>query len=85
LLVSELALGTGMFGKTWGSDAEPDEVRSILQGSVETGGTCLDTADSSQHGRLETLSVMPPPRPLYLATALRDHAFLSLNSQFTCS
>jgi hypothetical protein len=53
--VSELALGTGMFGKTWGYDAEPDEVRSILQGDVEAGGTCIDTADSSQHGAFKTL------------------------------
>jgi hypothetical protein len=45
--VSELALGTGVFGKTWGDDAEPDEVRSILQGSVEAGGTCIETADKS--------------------------------------
>jgi aryl-alcohol dehydrogenase-like predicted oxidoreductase len=55
LSVSERAHGTGIFGKTWGYDAEPDEVRSILQGAVEAGGTCIDTADSSQHGALETL------------------------------
>jgi aryl-alcohol dehydrogenase-like predicted oxidoreductase len=39
--VSELALGTGRFGKTWGDDDEPDEVRSMLQGSVEAGGTYI--------------------------------------------
>jgi aryl-alcohol dehydrogenase-like predicted oxidoreductase len=62
--VSELALGTGMFGKTWGDDAEPDEVRSILQGSVEAGGTYIDTADSSQHGEFETrISACVAPNP----------------------
>ena len=55
LPVSERALGTGIFGTTWGYDAEPDEVHSILPGSVEAGGTCIETADSSQHGAFETL------------------------------
>ena len=52
--VSARALGTGMFGKTWGYDAEPDEVHSILQGAVEVGGPCIETANSSQHGEFET-------------------------------
>ena len=54
--VSARALGTSLFGKTWGYDAEPDEVRSILQGAVELGGTCIATADSAQPGACETLS-----------------------------
>ena len=50
LKVSEIALGAGMFGKTWGYGAEPDEVRSILQGYVAAGGNFIDTADNYQHG-----------------------------------
>jgi hypothetical protein len=52
---ASLRAAQDLFGKTWGYDAEPDEVRSILPGSVEAGGTCIDTANSSQHGEFETL------------------------------
>jgi aryl-alcohol dehydrogenase-like predicted oxidoreductase len=55
LKVSELALGAGMFGRTWGCGAEPDAVRSILQGYVEAGGNFIDTADNYQHGESERL------------------------------
>ena len=55
LKVSEIALGAGMFGKTWGYGAEPDEVRSILQGYVAAGGNFIDTADNYQHGESERL------------------------------
>jgi aryl-alcohol dehydrogenase-like predicted oxidoreductase len=70
--VSERALGTGMFGKTWGYDAEPDEVYRILQGAVEVGGTCIATADSSQHGAFETL--------IGACVALNRHDFPSLRT-----
>ena len=51
-------------------DAEPDEVRSVLQGAVEVGGTCIATAVSSQHGACETL--------IGVCVALNRHDFLSL-------
>ncbi|MGV3615604.1 MAG: aldo/keto reductase [Fimbriimonas sp.] len=53
LRVSELALGTGMFGRTWGYGAEPDEVRHILRGYTEAGGNFIDTADNYQWGEAE--------------------------------
>ncbi|WP_433926814.1 aldo/keto reductase [Sorangium cellulosum] len=55
LKVSALALGTGMFGRTWGYGAAPDEARSILEGYVEAGGNFIDTADNYQHGEAERL------------------------------
>ena len=53
LKVSEMALGTGMFGKAWGYGAEPDEVRRILLGYAAAGGNFIDTADNYQHGESE--------------------------------
>lgn len=55
LKVSEIALGAGMFGKTLGYGAEPEEVRSILQGYMAAGGNFIDTADNYQHGESERL------------------------------
>jgi aryl-alcohol dehydrogenase-like predicted oxidoreductase len=51
----KIALGAGMFGKTWGYGAEPDEVRSILQGYAAAGGNFIDTANNYQHGESERL------------------------------
>lgn len=55
LKVSELALGAGMFGTTFGYGAQPDEVRRILQGYAEAGGNFIDTADNYQLGESERL------------------------------
>lgn len=55
LWVSELALGTGMFGTAQGYGAEPAEVRRILQGYAEAGGNCIDTSDAYQWGEAERL------------------------------
>jgi aryl-alcohol dehydrogenase-like predicted oxidoreductase len=55
LKVSELALGTGMFGQAWGYGATPEEVRRIIAGFVDAGGNFIDTADNYQHGVSETL------------------------------
>jgi len=55
LKVSEIVLGAGMFGRTWGYGAEPNEVRSILQSYVAAGGNFIDTADNYQHGESERL------------------------------
>jgi aryl-alcohol dehydrogenase-like predicted oxidoreductase len=55
LPVSELALGSGMFGQTWGYGATNDEVKSIIQGYAEAGGNLIDTADNYQWGVSEQL------------------------------
>jgi aryl-alcohol dehydrogenase-like predicted oxidoreductase len=55
LKVSELALGAGMFGRTFGYGAEPAEVERILRRYVEAGGNFVDTADNYQHGESERL------------------------------
>src|ERR1700726_4489931 len=55
LKVSELALGTGMFGQAWGYGATPEEVSRIIAGFADAGGNFIDTADNYQHGVSETL------------------------------
>ena len=55
LRVSELILGTGMFGTKWGHGADPEESRRIFDGYVESGGNFLDTSDSYQFGEAESL------------------------------
>jgi aryl-alcohol dehydrogenase-like predicted oxidoreductase len=55
LKVSELALGTGMFGQAWGYGATPEEVSRIISGFTDAGGNFLDIADNYQHGVSETL------------------------------
>ncbi len=55
LRVSQLVLGTGMFGTKWGHGADPKESRRIFDGYLEAGGNFLDTSDSYQFGESETL------------------------------
>src|ERR1700692_1325774 len=55
LKVSELALGTGMFGQAWGYGAMPEEVSRIIAGFADAGGNFIDIADNYQHGVSETL------------------------------
>jgi aryl-alcohol dehydrogenase-like predicted oxidoreductase len=55
LRVSELVLGTGVFGTRWGHGSEPDEARRILDVYAEAGGNFIDTADSYQFGESEEL------------------------------
>lgn len=55
LAVSELALGTAMFGTTSGYGAAPDEVRSILTGYLDAGGNLIDSSDFYQGGESERL------------------------------
>ena len=54
LKVSELALGTGMFGQTWGYGATPEEAKRIIEGFADAGGNFIDVADNYQHGVSET-------------------------------
>jgi aryl-alcohol dehydrogenase-like predicted oxidoreductase len=62
--VSELALGTGMFGQTWGYGATPEEAKLIIEGFADAGGNFIDTADNYQHGVSETIigDVIAPNR-----------------------
>jgi aryl-alcohol dehydrogenase-like predicted oxidoreductase len=53
LRVSELVLGTGMFGTRWGYGADTDEVRQIFDTFADAGGTAIDTAASYQVGEAE--------------------------------
>jgi aryl-alcohol dehydrogenase-like predicted oxidoreductase len=55
LKVSELALGTGMFGQAWGYGATTEEVSRIIAGFADAGGNFIDIADNYQHGVSETL------------------------------
>ncbi len=55
LKVSELVLGAGMFGRTSGYGAAPDEVRRIITGFSDAGGNFIDTADNYEHGESERL------------------------------
>ncbi|SOE97100.1 Predicted oxidoreductase [Burkholderia sp. D7] len=71
LRVSELVLGTGMFGTRWGHGAEAEESRRILNGYIDAGGNFLDISDSYQFGESESLlgSFIKPIRDdLVLAT-----------------
>jgi aryl-alcohol dehydrogenase-like predicted oxidoreductase len=55
LRVSNLILGTAVFGRAWGYGAEPEEARAILEDYVEAGGNFIDTADFYQFGQAETI------------------------------
>jgi aryl-alcohol dehydrogenase-like predicted oxidoreductase len=55
LSVSEMALGTGMFGRAWGYGASPEDAHRILRGYAEAGGNFIDTADNYQHGEAELI------------------------------
>jgi aryl-alcohol dehydrogenase-like predicted oxidoreductase len=56
LRVSELALGTAIFGSGPGARAEPAQARAIFEAFAEAGGTFLDTADAYQGGSAEELA-----------------------------
>src|SRR5260370_40436707 len=55
LRVSELALGTGMFGTKWGHGADRDESRRVFDGYLEARGNFLDTSHRYQVGESESL------------------------------
>src|ERR1700722_482217 len=77
LRVSELILGTGMFGTKWGHGADAAESRRVFDGYVEAGGNFLDTSDSYQFGESESLLgefVKPIRDDLILATKYTQSA-----------
>jgi aryl-alcohol dehydrogenase-like predicted oxidoreductase len=55
LRVSELALGTAIFGTGPGARTESAEARAIFEAFAGAGGTFLDTADAYQAGTSEEL------------------------------
>lgn len=55
LRVSELVLGAGNFGTSWGYGAEREEARRIFERYADAGGNFLDTADAYQYGESESL------------------------------
>ncbi len=55
LRVSELVLGTGVFGTRWGYGAEPGEARRIFDAYADAGGNFIDTADGYQFGQSEEI------------------------------
>ncbi|MFT3794430.1 aldo/keto reductase [Flavobacterium sp.] len=55
LRVSELALGTGNFGTSWGHGADAETSEKIFNRYLEAGGNFIDTADGYQNGESETL------------------------------
>jgi hypothetical protein len=84
--VSERALGTGLFGKTWGDAGGLDEVRSILPGAVEAGGTRIHTAESAQHGAVETrISACVAPNRSDLPSLRRTGAVPWCIQRWPCS
>lgn len=54
LKVSELALGTGMFGRAWGYGADAADVEEVLRRYADAGGNFIDTADFYQQGESES-------------------------------
>jgi len=55
LPVSEFALGSAMFGQSWGYGAEATEVNKIISLYIDHGGNFIDTADTYQSGDSETI------------------------------
>lgn len=55
LRVSELCLGTALFGTSWGYGADLAEASRIFDRFTAVGGTFIDTADSYQFGEAETI------------------------------
>lgn len=55
LRVSQLALGTGNFGKGWGYGSDAGDAEAIYRAYREAGGNFIDTADQYQFGQSEAL------------------------------
>lgn len=71
LRVSQLALGTAMFGSRLGYGCDPGEAVRIFDAYVERGGNFIDTADSYQYGEAEEVLadfIAPKRHELLLAS-----------------
>jgi aryl-alcohol dehydrogenase-like predicted oxidoreductase len=53
LVVSEMVLGTAMFGSAFGYGAAPEDISEILKGYTDAGGNFIDTSDFYQLGQAE--------------------------------
>jgi aryl-alcohol dehydrogenase-like predicted oxidoreductase len=53
LRVSEIALGTALFGTAWGYGSDPQQAREIFETYAAAGGNFIDTADFYQAGQAE--------------------------------
>jgi aryl-alcohol dehydrogenase-like predicted oxidoreductase len=51
LKVSQVSLGTGIFGTGWGYGADADVSTAIFNAYVEAGGNFIDSADVYQFGQ----------------------------------
>ncbi len=74
LLVSELALGTMIFGETRDRSTPADEAARIIKRFIDAGGNHIDTADVYADGRSEEIvgKIIKPQRDqIVLATKVR--------------
>jgi aryl-alcohol dehydrogenase-like predicted oxidoreductase len=55
LRVSEICLGSGVFGTCYGYGAEPAEAIRMIDAYVDAGGNFIDTADNYQCGESEDI------------------------------
>jgi aryl-alcohol dehydrogenase-like predicted oxidoreductase len=55
LRVSELSLGTALFGTQWGYGSEPADARQVFDRYLEAGGNFFDTSDGYQFGQSESI------------------------------
>ncbi|MDH6523141.1 aryl-alcohol dehydrogenase-like predicted oxidoreductase [Streptomyces sp. SAI-135] len=55
LRVSELALGTAMFGTRAGVRANPEQARAVLDAYADAGGNFIDTSDAYEFGESEAV------------------------------
>jgi aryl-alcohol dehydrogenase-like predicted oxidoreductase len=55
LRVSEVVLGTGVFGTRWGYGSDPAESRRIIDAYADAGGNFIDTANVYEAGESEQI------------------------------
>jgi len=55
LRVSEVVLGTGVFGTRWGYGSDPAESRRIIDAYADAGGNFIDTANVYEAGESEEI------------------------------
>mgnify|MGYP003593618124 CR=1 FL=1 len=55
LRVSEICLGTALFGTSWDYGATPEEAGRIFDAFIDAGGNFVDSADNYQIGESENI------------------------------
>ncbi len=84
LLVSELSLGTMIFGENSPRSTAPDEAERIIHRYIEAGGNHLDTADVYADGRSEEIvgkAVAGKRGQVTIATKVRFERGTGVNDQ----